>query len=120
MAQACRKIASPSSPSRLSEKRIAGPAFFSALCSIAAPDQLDAAQVLRFEPDTIKGVQTGARLTVAAEEPVEAGQTVEAVRDRFAVEHDAGGGEGAHDIRDGDEVTRPVAAQKRSLQHLRE
>ena len=86
----------------------------------AAPDQLDAAQVLRFEPDTIEGVQTGARLTVAAEEPVEAGQTVETVRDRFAVEHDAGGGEGAHDIRDGDEVTRPVAAQKRSLQHLRE
>ena len=32
---------------------------------------------------------------------MEAGQTVEAVRDRFAVEHDAGGGEGAHGIRDG-------------------
>src|SRR3954454_4521076 len=43
--------------------------FFQRLVQHPAPDQFDAAQVLRFEPDTIEGVQTGARLTVAAEEP---------------------------------------------------
>ena len=62
----------------------------------APADQLDAAQVLCLKPEQVEGVQTGARLAVAAEQPVEAGQTVEAVRHGLAVGHDAGGGEGAH------------------------
>ena len=74
-------------------------------------------QILSLKPDKIEGIQTGTRLTVAAEEPVEAGQTIEAMRNSFAVKHDAGGGEGAHCIRDGDEVTRPVAAIARPQVH---
>jgi hypothetical protein len=49
---------------------------------------------------------------------VEAGQTIEAVRDRFAVKHDAGGGEGAHGIGHRHEVTRPVTAVARKVHPL--
>src|SRR5215203_3551978 len=65
--------------------------FLQRLLKHPAPtDQLDAAQILSLKPDKIESVQTGARLAIVAEQPVEAGQTVEAMRDRFAVEHDAG------------------------------
>src|SRR5215207_6869044 len=92
--------------------------FLQRLLQHPAPaDQLDAAQVLSLKPEQVEGVEAGARLAVATEQPVEAGQAIEAVRDRFAVKHDAGGGEGAHGVGNRDEVTRPVTAVARPQVH---
>ena len=63
-----------------SEKRSAGPAFLSALCSMPpSPDELDATQVLGRKPDKIESVQTGVGLAVATEQPVEVRQAVKTV-----------------------------------------
>ena len=80
-------------------------------------EELDAAQILSLKPDKIERVQTGARLTVAAEEPVEVRQPLQTMRNRFAVEHYAGGGEAAHDVGNRDEVARPVTAVARPQVH---
>src|SRR5829696_1641886 len=110
-AQACRNIASPAVPDMCSEKRSAGPAFLSAFCSIRRrPISSTRAQVLSLKPEQVEGVGAGGCLPVIAEQPVKVGQYLEAVRHGLAVEHDAGGGEGAHGLGDRHEVVCPVAA----------
>jgi len=54
----------------------------------APADQLNPAQILCLKPHNIESVQTGARLAVVAEQPVEVGQALKAVRHGFAVDHD--------------------------------
>jgi hypothetical protein len=101
MRHAWRNIASPSWPSRCSEKRTTGGAFQELTEQRPALRELQDAKIVAVEVQEVEGVEARCSAAKAAQERIE-------VRYRLAVQHDPGDRQG-HDGRgDGDQLGGPV------------